>query len=62
MQLTDYDYICNMIGSLSGIPVRIYKEDAVVFYYSTVNLVKDPVSISICVKPYRSHTSPESNS
>lgn len=45
MQLTDYDYICNMIGSLSGIPVRIYKEDTVVFYYSTVNLVKDPVSI-----------------
>lgn len=45
MQLTDYDYICNMIGSLSEIPVRIYKEDTVVFYYSTVNLVKDPVSI-----------------
>ena len=45
MKLTDYDYICNMIGSLSGIPVRIYKEDTVVFYYSTVNLVRDPVSI-----------------
>ena len=45
MKLTDYDYICNMIGSLSGIPVRIYKEDTVVFYYSMVNLVRDPVSI-----------------
>ena len=45
MKLTDYDYICNMIGSLSGIPVRIYKEDTVVFFYSTVNLVRDPVSI-----------------
>lgn len=45
MQSLDYDYIGTITRSLSGIPTRIYKNNTVIFYHSTVNLVKDPVSI-----------------
>lgn len=45
MQSIDYDYIGTITGSLFGIPTRIYKNNTLIFYYSTVNLIKDPVSI-----------------
>ena len=45
MQSIDYDYIGTITGSLFGIPTRIYKNNTLIFYHSTVNLVKDPVSI-----------------
>ena len=45
MQSIDYNYIGTIIGSVFGIPTRIYKNSTLIFYYSTVNLIKDPVSI-----------------
>lgn len=45
MQSIDYDYIGTITGSLFGIPTRIYKNNTLIFYHSTVNLIKDPVSI-----------------
>mgnify|MGYP004577403791 FL=1 len=45
MQSIDYNYIGTIIGSVFGIPTRIYKNNTLIFYYSTVNLIKDPVSI-----------------
>lgn len=45
MQSIDYNYIGTITGSLFGIPTRIYKNNTLIFYHSTVNLVKDPVSI-----------------
>ena len=47
MQSIDYNYIGTIIGSVFGIPTRIYKNNTLIFYYSTVNLIKDPVSIYI---------------
>ena len=44
MQSIDYNYIGTITGSLFGIPTRIYKNNTLIFYYSTVNLIKDPVS------------------
>ena len=45
MQSIDYDYIGTITGSLFGIPTRIYKNNTLIFYYSSVNLIKDPLSI-----------------
>ena len=45
MQSIDYDYIGTITGSLFGIPTRIYKTNTLIFYHSTDNLDKDPVSI-----------------
>jgi len=38
-------YICTVIGNLSGIPVRLYENDKQVFYHSLSNLPKDPISL-----------------
>ncbi len=35
-------YISTNLSNLSGIPVRIYKNDKEFFYHSLVNLIKDP--------------------
>ena len=45
MHSIDHDYIGTITGSLFGIPTRIYKNNTLIFYYSTVNLIKDPISI-----------------
>ncbi len=42
MENLDLQYICSVIGNLSGIPVRLFKNDEQVFYQSFVNLPKDP--------------------
>ncbi len=39
----DLEYICNVIGNLAGIPIRIYKDNNMIFYYSIVKLIKDPI-------------------
>lgn len=41
----DLIYLCKNIGNLSGIPIRIYQDNVLTFYYSLVNLPKDPVVI-----------------
>lgn len=45
MKSIDYNYIAIMINSFSGVPIRIYKDNKLAFYYSSVNLIKDPISI-----------------
>lgn len=41
----DLHYICETMGNLSGIPVRLYEEKQEIFFYSMVNLSKDPMII-----------------
>lgn len=43
MKHIDLDYICTFIGNLSGIPVRLFRDGKLTFYYSVVNLPKDPM-------------------
>lgn len=45
MENFDLQYICTVIGNLSGIPVRLYENDKQVFYHSLLNLPKDPISL-----------------
>lgn len=45
MQNIDLQYICTVIGNLSGIPVRIFEHDKQIFYYSLVHLPKDPITV-----------------
>lgn len=42
ISLEDIKYICTNLGNLAGVPVRIYQNDKEIFYYSVINLVKDP--------------------
>lgn len=48
MQNIDLQYICTVIGNLSGVPIRIYQNDEKVFYYSLVELPKDPITVYWC--------------
>ena len=41
----DLNYICETMGNLSGIPVRLYEGTEEVFFYSMVKLPKDPMLI-----------------
>lgn len=43
MNTEDIRYLCTTIGNLAGIPIRIYKDNKQIFYYSVVNLPKDPI-------------------
>ncbi len=45
MENFDLQYICTVIGNLSGIPVRLYENDKQVFYHSLANLPKDPITL-----------------
>lgn len=45
MENFDIQYICTVIGNLSGIPVRLYENDKQVFYHSLANLPKDPITL-----------------
>ncbi|MCX4305589.1 MAG: helix-turn-helix domain-containing protein [Acetatifactor sp.] len=45
MENFDLQYICTVIGNLSGIPVRLYENDKQVFYHSLSNLPKDPITL-----------------
>lgn len=46
MKKDDYIYLCDVIGNLAGMPVRIYKNNIQIHYKSFVTLPKDPI------KPY----------
>lgn len=41
----DIEYICTTIGNLSGIPIRIFKNEEQVFYHSFLTLPKDPINL-----------------
>lgn len=45
MEHIDLSYLCTVIGSLCGIPIRLFSGDKLVFYYSLVNLPADPFSL-----------------
>ena len=46
MNTEDLSYLCTIVGNLSGIPVRLYNNDQLVFYHSVVYLPKDPVLLA----------------
>ncbi len=41
----DLEYLCTVIGNLSGIPIRLYKEKMLAFSHSLVSLPKDPICL-----------------
>lgn len=43
MKNIDYSYLCTVIGNLSGIPIRAYKEQKLILFHSIVSLPKDPL-------------------
>ena len=43
MEISDLNYICTSIGNLTGLPVRVYSDGMLAFFYSLVRLPKDPV-------------------
>lgn len=45
MKELDLNYLCTIIGSLCGIPVRIFERNIQTFYYSVIRLPKDPMII-----------------
>ena len=45
MENLDLNYLCTVIGNLSGIPIRLYTDEKLTFSYSFVNLPKDPVEL-----------------
>lgn len=45
MKNLDMNYLCTVMGNLSGIPIRLYCGDELVFYHSTVYLPKDPIVV-----------------
>ena len=42
MKKEDLIYVCTMVGSLSGVPVRLYDGEKLLFERSTVSLPRDP--------------------
>ena len=45
MHNIDLHYLCTHLGNLSGMPVRLYHGDQLVFYYSVINLPTDPYAV-----------------
>lgn len=45
MENLDLQYLCTVIGNLSGVPIRLYERKTLKFFYSLVNLPKDPVEL-----------------
>ena len=41
----DLPYICKTLGSLSGIPIRIFENEKMTFYYDMGRLPKDPLCV-----------------
>lgn len=40
----DYDYLCMVIGNLTGNPIRVFYKGKQTFYHSIVNLTTDPLA------------------
>ncbi len=45
MKNLDLQYLCTVIGNLSGVPIRLYDGETLKFSYSLVKLPKDPVEL-----------------
>lgn len=45
MKKLDLQYLCTVIGNLSGVPIRLYDGGTLKFSYSFVKLPKDPVEL-----------------
>ena len=45
MQNIDLPYLCTVIGNLTGVPIRYYQGDTLVFYHSLVRLPRDPMEL-----------------
>lgn len=45
MENIDLQYLCTVIGNLSGIPIRLFHGDTLEFYHSLVRLPKDPMEV-----------------
>ena len=45
MKDIDLRYLCKVIGNLSGVPIRIFHRDMLIFYHSIVELPKDPMAL-----------------
>lgn len=45
MKNIDLTYLCTVIGNLSGVPIRCYQDEKLVFYHSLVRLPKDPMEV-----------------
>lgn len=41
----DIRYLCTTIGSLSGVPIRIFEKDKLVFYHAQSDLPRDPMTV-----------------
>ncbi|MGM9597593.1 MAG: hypothetical protein ACI3XO_07250, partial [Eubacteriales bacterium] len=44
MEHIDYDYFCNAIGNIVGIPVRLYRNGKRAFYRAVIDLPVDPLT------------------
>lgn len=44
MTFEDLKYLCLTTGNLASIPIRIYKDSVLLYYYSLVELPKDPIT------------------
>ena len=47
MKTEDLVYLCTNIGNLSGIPVRLYHQDKLMFYHSLAALPVDPIRLDL---------------
>ncbi len=45
MKGIDLEYVCTMMGDLSGVPVRIFEGERQVFYHSVISLPRDPMQV-----------------
>lgn len=41
----DLNYVCKIIGDLSGVPIRVFQGDRLLFYHSVVRLPRDPMTL-----------------
>ena len=44
MKQLDLEYLCTVIGNLSGIPIRIYEQGRQTFFHSIARLPVDPMA------------------
>ena len=45
IKIDDLEYLCTNLANLSGIPVRLFKNDKQIYYYSMIKFIKDPFEL-----------------
>lgn len=45
MKNVDLQYICRVIGNLTGVPIRVYRNEKLLLFHSIIHLPKDPMEI-----------------